>query len=330
MVNYPAVRHPDEASLMKRALNYDPNAVTNFLNNLSSADSRHCKILQETVHDLNAPLIWYQLLYFLALHRWGNQVINYRLTDSFACERIDQAIVEVFTQDDTIDEKLIKDTVLHEAQDHPEEGVQYAAAYILGLRHDSSSIPILTTIIDKGSKEWKLRAVKALSALKQKECAPPLMKALVIDRKKLHREARRALQNLGPLAKSVWLDALNHPDSHIRWEAAHGLGQIGDPRAALTLAEGLFDENYVVRWATANVLAKMGDPGVPATLSVLSSHEISEPFRQAAYHALHGCTSLRNHESFIPLLEALSGSNPCEPVAWIAQRLLKEWQRLKR
>jgi len=173
-----------------------------------------------------------------------------------------------------------------------------------------------------------MRAIKALSTLKDEKCASPLIKVLIMDRGKLHREARRALQNLGPLAESVWLEALNHPDSHIRWEAAHGLGQIGDARAAPTLVEGLFDESYVVRWITANVLARLGEQVIPATLSVLCSHEISEPFRQAAYHALHGCTSPRIREHIKPLLDALSGSDSKEPVSSVAQRLLVEWKKV--
>jgi HEAT repeat protein len=313
--------------LVKRTLVYDTQAVCRFLKNLSSTDSHRCKTLQETIHDLNDPLIWHHLLHYLALHRWDQQIFGGHYDNRLVTERIDQAIVEVFTQDETIDEKSIKDAVLHEALVHPEDRLQYAAAYILGMRHDSRSIPVLAEIIDQGDKKWSLRAVRALSVLKEKECAQPLMKVLVMDRSKLHREARRALQHLGSLAESVWLEALNHPDSHIRWDAAHGLGQIGDSRAAPTLAEGLLDESYVVRWATANVLAQMGKQGIPATLSVLCSHEISEPFRQAAYHALHGCTSLRARERIKQLLDALSESSSNESVSSIAQGLLVEWNK---
>jgi HEAT repeat protein len=200
----------------------------------------------------------------------------------------------------------------------------------LGLRHDPRSIPILSEIIDKGNRKWKLRAVKALATMKDADCARPLMNALIAERGKVHREARRALQNLGSLARSVWLDALDHADHHIRWDAALGLGRIGDHRAAPTLAEGLYNESYAIRWSTANVLAQLGEPGVPAVLSVLSKREMEEPFRQAAYQALHGINSLEIRKQIMPVLEALSNPSPKTPVSHVAQNLLLDWENRKR
>jgi len=242
-------------------------------------------------------------------------------------ERIDQAIVEVFSQDKNYQERTIKEAVLQEVLESPEEYLYHTAGYLLGLRHDSRSIPILDEIIEKGNRKWKMRAVKALSTLRDEDCASPLVKALIMDRGKLHREARRALQNLGPLAESAWLEALNHPDNHIRWEAAHGLGQIGDARAAPTLAEGLYDENYVVRWTTANVLSRLGEQGVTAILFVLSSHEMSESFLQAAYHALHRNTSPKIRERIKPLLEVLNNSILKESISCVAQDVLLDWKK---
>ena len=50
---------------------------------------------------------------------------------------------------------------------------------------------------------------------------------LVEGEPELHRQAGRALMNLGEAARGTWLAVLDHPDSHIRWHAARGLGQIG-------------------------------------------------------------------------------------------------------
>ena len=320
------VSHPEEAQLLQGTLANDVHAVNVFLNELSSANSQRCKVLQETIHGIKDQSLWHHLLHYLAFHRWDNQVFSYRISDHINLERIDQAIVEIFTQDETIDEKPIKDAVLHEALVHPEDRLQYAAAYILGLRHDPKSIPVLAEIIEKGNRKWKLRAVKALSVLKDKDCAQPLMQALTSDRGKLHREARRGLQNLGSLAESTWLEALNHPDSHIRWHAARGLGEIGDARYVMILAEGLRDENYAVRWATADVLTRLGVQAIAATLTMLTRHKLDEPFRRAACHALYGITSQKTRKRLKPLLDALHGLTPSVEAPVAAQRLLMEWE----
>jgi len=205
--------------------------------------------------------------------------------------------------------------------------MRHAAGYLAGLRGDQEAIPILGEIIKSGTKEWQLRAVKALTALRDERCISPLIEALTMDRDLLHREARRALLNLGPIAEQAWLELLEHPDSHIRWEAARGLGEIGDAKAAPILAEGLLDENYAVRWATADVLAHLGERAIPATLTILSRYPINEPSRQAAYHALHGISNREVQERIKPLLDALRDFTVSIGVPVIAQRLLMEWEQ---
>jgi HEAT repeat protein len=197
---------------------------------------------------------------------------------------------------------------------------------LLGLRGDPRAIPYLDETIESGTTSWRLRSVRALATLRDKRCGPPLIKALAINRGSLHREARRALQSLGHLVKSAWLNALDHPDAHIRWHAARGLGELGDDRFALILAEGLLDDNYAVRWATSDVLARLGKRGVPATLTILSQRHLTEQSRQAAYHALHGITSSQIQQRLKPLLDALQSPVANIEVPVIAQRLLMEWE----
>jgi HEAT repeat protein len=126
----------------------------------------------------------------------------------------------------------------------------------------------------------------------------------------------------------TWLEALNHPDNHIRWHGARGLGNIGDAKYADTLAEGLLDENQAVRWATADVLAQLGAKAVPATLTIISQSKLNEQSRQAAYHALHGITSRQIQERIKPLLDALHGPAASIEAPAVAQRLLMEWEKV--
>ena len=177
-------------------------------------------------------------------------------------------------------------------------------------------------------EEWRLRAVKALIALNDELCGPPFLELLISGRGELHREAGRALRGLGELAKSTWLKALDHPNSHIRWHAARGLGEIGEVRYAMILAEGLRDKNYVVRWASADVLAQLGAEAVPSTLTMLTHHKLDEQFRQAAFHALNGITSRRIKEPLKPLLDALRGPAAGVEAPMLAHRLLKDWKKI--
>jgi HEAT repeat protein len=328
-IDKPTVRHTAETGKLKRALEDDAQAANGALKFLSSRNPFLRQIMQETIHDMGDPRIWDKLLRSLAFHRWDDHVDCERRADPEASERIDQSVTEVFILDESEWEKHTKEATLLEALNSPESQLRQAAAYLLGLRCDPQAIHVLEETIEKGYMIWKLRAIRALAALKDERCGLPLIKALVMDRDELHREARLALKILGPLAKLAWLEALDHPDSHIRWHAARGLGEIGDASAALVLAEGLYDENRLVRWATADVLAHLGEPAVPAILTALSRHELDEPFRQAAYHALHGITSRQVRERIKPLLDALSAPAADVSAPTIAQRLLMEWKEAK-
>jgi HEAT repeat protein len=241
--------------------------------------------------------------------------------------RIDQSIIEVFIWDENDGEKTAKESLLHQTLNDIDPQVRRASAFISGLRGDQRTIPILAETVVSSSHEWQLRAVKALGVIKDARCGPPLILALEIGRDRLHREARRALQNLGPLAKDAWLGALDHPDAHIRWHAARGLAEMGDVRAISVLAEGLLDESYVVRWATATGLSQLGVQAVPAILTVLIQHELTEPARKATCQALQGIRSTKYLKQIEPLLKALHRSIPSNQVSVIAQKLLDDWER---
>ena len=320
------VRHPIESEILRHALDGDAQAADKFLKYLSSANPHLCQIMQEAIHDLDDGRIWQYLLRSLALHRWNDHVDCDRRSDPSASERIDQSLFEVFTKDETDWEKPLKEAALTQALEDPEPLVRYASSCILGLRGDLRAIPALAETVESGKEEWQLRAVKALAALKDELCGPLLLKLLIVGRGELHREAGWALRGLGKLAKSTWLEGLDHPDSHIRWHAARGLGEIGEAGYANILAEGLRDKNYVVRWASADVLAQLGAEAVPATIAMLTHHKLDEQFRQAAFHALNGIASHRVKERLKPLLDALRGPAASVEAPMLAQRLQEEWE----
>ena len=315
--------------MLRRAISGDISAANNMLNYLNSAYPALKQSMQEAINDHTDARIWMRLLQWLALHTWNDHLECERQTTPIASERVDKSIEEVFLHDKGDLNKRRKETTLLSSLDDSRSQIRQFAAYLLGMRGNPHAIRMLTETIETGSKESQLRAIHALETIGSERCGPPLLKALIMDRGKVHREAGRALNRLGKLVESTWLKALDHPDDHIRWHAARGLGNIGDARHAQILAKGLMDENRIVRWATADVLAHLGARGVPATLQILSYTDLNEQTRQAAYHALHAITSREVQTRLKPLLDAMHDPSANVKVPGIAQRLLLEWERVE-
>jgi HEAT repeat protein len=318
-------RHRAESELLHRALAGDLGSAGKMLNYLSSSNKYLRQIMQEAIHDLGNQEIWKKLLRCLAEGRWDHQQDCPRRADAEASKRIDLSIEEAFIEDQGEWETRLKEAALSQGLQDESQPVRWASAYLLGLRGHLNRIAILSEMIDYGSLEWQLRAVKALVHLNHEECGPPLVSALAQGRNRLHREALRALSSLGEKARPGWLSALSHPDSHIRWHAARGLGQIGDASSIHILAEGLLDPNHAVRWATADLLGYLGEVSVPAVLKLIIQQPLAEPFRQAAYHALHCITDQDLKEHLQPLIEALRSPTARLEAPAEAQRILAEW-----
>jgi hypothetical protein len=326
IINEVAYRHPTEADLLKQALVGDNLSVNRIFLYLSSANPELRQIMQESIHDAAEESLWQHLLRCLATHCWEEGQRTDRSLDQEASQRVDQTIAEVFAQDEYTWESLAKEAVLQDGLNSSRSETRYAAAYMLGLRGDSTMIPILEEILDTAVKSWKVRAIQALACIEDERSGPVLIKALAMDRGTLHSAAKRALIDLGPIAEKSWAEALNHPDSHIRWHAARNLSNPSDMRSMELLAEGLMDENRAVRWASADTLVRIGPPGVPATLAVICRSELSNHTCQAAYHALYGVYSRRLRERLKPLLDALQSSTASSEAPAIACRLLQEWE----
>jgi HEAT repeat protein len=327
LVSKPKERHTMETKILKQALEGDVSAANRVLKYLSSANLTLRRLMQEAIYDLADSRLWMNLLNCLALQRWNDNLDCERRSDLAASQRIDQSIIEVFIEDGSEEDKSIKESALVRGLDDLRPQVRLMAAYLLGLRGDERAIPVLSESLDSGSKDWQLRTIHALESIGDERCGPLLFRALIGDQGEVHREAGRALIRLGRLAESTWLEALDHPDNHIRWHGARGLGNIGDARYADKLAEGLLDDNQAVRWATADVLAHLGVRAVPATLTIISQRKLNEQSRQAVYHALHGMTSRQIQQRVQPLLDALHGTAASIEAPAVAQHLLMEWEK---
>lgn len=363
----PSTHYAHEAELLARAvLEGDVQTIDDVLLYLGSSNSDLRLTMQACLHDAPDGVLWRQMLYCITAvagdtpalvsaiarrlqqHRRGEPIEPdaYRPLD---IERVDQSIIEAFTLDESESERAIKERILRQALLSPE--IHYSAVYLLALRGWVEMIPLLEELIVAeqisrqnlaGKKErysplWQIRAVRALAAIHDERCGAALVHALALDHGQVHQEARRALDDLGFLAEPAWIEALHHPDPHIRWHAARGLSALSaesllrDPQSlrnsssVTMLAAGLFDENQAVRWATARALAALDEAGVPAILTVLTQHELTDPFRQAAYYALRSMQNPQTQIRLAPLLPLLQRSGDKAAVPSIARRLLDEW-----
>jgi HEAT repeat protein len=336
-VPVPAHQYHAQAELLESAAAGDLSAANQVLSYLTSTltDLRH--IINSVLHQSHDRSIWHCLLTYMAVERWGDwgavngevhllPALDWKENPHGAAAR---AITYIFTLDETADEAALKNDLLLQDLEGP-ESIRNAAAYLLGMRGIHSAIPALAEILQtkthkKDTLEWQLRAVQALAALHDPNCAAPLIGALATGRGELHRAAGWALTELGRDAQEDLLEALHHPDSHVRWHAARILGQCADASGAHILVEGLYDERPEVRWATANVLAGLDAAAVPYILRALIAHPLNESYRQAVYHSLHGMASHRTQERLQPLLAALRGPAPSVQAPTVAQKLLADW-----
>lgn len=318
-------RHQAEFELLQKALDGDMPSVNKVLKYLSSSNKYLRQIMQEAIHDFEDQELWEKLFHCLAIQQWNDQQDCPRRAEAEASKRIDLSIEEVYIEDESAWEREIKDSLLQDALLNERRQVRWTGAYLRGLRGGLNIISILSEMIDEGTLEWQLQAIKALVKLDHPECGPCLVNALSKDRDRIHQEALQALSGMGEKARLGWMGALSHSDSHIRWHAARGLGQIGDSSSVHILAEGLLDPNHAVRWATADLLGYLGEVAVPAILELIVQYPLAEPFRQAAYHALHTIAGQEVQERLEPLDKALRSPTARLEAPVIAQRLLHTW-----
>jgi len=322
----PRIRHQMESDLLHQADRGDVEASGKILKYLGSNSPELCRVMQETIRDAAGVEFWRKLLQCLALHRLDEQVDCEWRSDPNSSERIDQAIIELFIEDEPGEDCAAKVAALNECLVCHEARLRWSAACLFGLRGDTDMVPLLEETIELGPLDWKLQAIRALGKLSVKDSGHSLVQALAMDRGPLHHAARLALREMGQLAEPAWMEALQHPNSHIRWHAARGLGELGKVNYAHIVAEGLLDSHPAVRWATADVLARLGSPAVPATLTILSQHKLNAPIREAAFHALNAIRSRGTRKRLQPLLEAMHGPAASVETPALAQKLLLNWE----
>lgn len=319
------IRHKTEAQFLSEALAGDAGAVKAVIQSLYSDDPDGRQAMQQTMHDLMDANLCMYLISCLGTGRWAEHwSIQQHLGAQTEC--IDEALLSVLSTDEYVWESAIKDSVLQEALKHADERIRVAAACTLGMRGEGEIIPALEEAVENAKPIWKLRAIRALGALNDARCASALIKALTLDQGVYHTAAVQALNKLGCRAEPAWRAAMNDQNSHIRWHAACGLGDLGDAGGAPLLAEALFDEDSHVRWASVEALTHLGKDVIPAMLNALSCHPDPNPGRQAVFQALKGAAlnCPQERARLKPLMECLHLPDACKEAPAVAGRILRE------
>lgn len=353
-IHDPTSRLTAEMELLRRAVSGDENSARRVVQYLDSPNSDLRGIMGDalhrlTPHDPTGPAAWRCLLGYFATRKWVDalgllNVVGYERptltpddTGRIECSPTAlQTIAEVFIHDLDAAEHEVKHTLLRQALSSSGylgvlgsgvvRQVRRAAACLSGLRGDMDVIPVLEMIIDafnhERELEWPLRAIQALAVIKSERCGPALLKALDSKEAGLHRAAWTAMVECGKSMEATWLQALSHPNRHVRWHAARGLGLIGHLGGVDLLAEGLTHADQEVRWSAAETLSRLGQPALPAILNLLTRHPLDEPFRQAVYHALHGMSNPETQQLLKPLLTALRSPAAALEAPMAASRII--------
>lgn len=329
LVNETLEQRSPESGLLQKAIAGEQSAVESVVEQLSSPYPRVKQKMLEAIHAESESKVWLHLLNCLALGRWSEELPQNFSTEPNIAQSLDISIVEAFTEDMNSTEKNSKNDILRSALASGNINIRNTAAYLTGLRGDVEAIPVLAEMLERSSKRWQLRAIRAISAIPCLESASLLVQVLVNDHDIYHQEARQGLSNLGTLAESAWQETLEHSDSHIRWHAARGLAEIGNYSGLPILAESLNDENTIVRWVSSDLLAHIGVKAVPQILAVLVQKPLSEECRQSAHHALLSIKTFRAQECLKPLVSALSSPSTKQIAQIVAERTLENWSRME-
>jgi len=317
--------------LLERCIQEDATAVERLLKLLGHPSRELRLIYQDAIRQINHGKLWRGLVSVLADRTWetvANDPQPIQLhPDPEHQLRIDESILDLFTEDRTPAEAAPKTATLEDCARSNSVQQRYIAKYLLVSRGELSAIIGLKELFPHTTLEWQLRTVRLLANLGSPVGGPLLIDALCSSNRILHHEAHRALSTLGVLASEAWASILDHPDNHTRWHAAWGLGELGDTRAIHILVTGLRDDNAAVRWATSDLLARLGSQAVPAILEEISRGPLNEPARQVTYHALHGMRGKVLHSRLAPLIEALHGFGADLLAPMTAQKMLMDWEK---
>lgn len=143
-------------------------------------------------------------------------------------------------------------------------------------------------------------------ALQGKRTVPSLIADFGSRDARVRAEAREQLAQHGSDAVAALTQALEHPATSVRWEAAKTLTMMSDSAATDALIRALNDQDRPVRWLAAKGLIAIGPRCVPTLLHTLVAHGDNSYILEGAHHVLKELCD----DTTRPVVAALEGSLP--------------------
>jgi len=153
------------------------------------------------------------------------------------------------------------------------------------------------------------------------------------------KSTRESLIATGEPAVPALIEALDHSDHLVRWEAAKALGQIRAPMSAPSMVKALHDKAFDVRWLAAEGLIALGKEAVVPLLKELVRNSENPWLREGAHHVLshfagsdmniehhdlsHPVQSTELRELLKPLVSALDSVEPSIDVPRAVKKALE-------
>jgi len=193
--------------------------------------------------------------------------------------------------------------------------------------------------------ESNARKTKKSQAREQDLATIDLLIARLADKSEQKRKStRESLVAIGEPAIPALINALEHSNSQVRWEAAKALGQIRAPQAAPAMVKALRDEAFDVRWLATEGLIAMGKEALAPLLKELTLNSEHPWLREGAHHVLshfagsdviiehhdisHPVQSTELRGLLKPLVAALDSMEPSIEVPRAAKKALDELMQL--
>ena len=139
-------------------------------------------------------------------------------------------------------------------------------------------------------------------------------------------ERKRAREELVKIGRPAidYLEELEHSEDQIaRWEAIKTLGEMADPIAAPILINALEDEDSEVRWLAAEGLVNIGQPALNELFAALVNNPSSLDLRKGAHHVIRKLIEENRFKDYFGIKEKLYQNPQVSGLSTVAEAALK-------